>query len=164
MRPGAQPVEPPASLVSEIQAFEAALRERGLRGALWFLNARTPHRFTGIFRFDGEMLRSVALVDKWDPLVELGEDLPVASAYCAHLRDAGKPLEVEHGPSDAGVPWMASSPVVSYCGAPIHDESGKPWGALCHFDNARCDAKNSAMPLLIAAAAMIHRAATHASR
>ena len=140
------------------------LRERGLRGALWFLNARTPHRFTGVFRFDGAMLRSVALVDKWDPLVEVGEDVPIASAYCAHLRRTGQPLEVQHGPSDARTPWMSESAVLSYCGAPILDGKGEPWGAICHFDNSRCESKYSDMPLLLAAAIVLYRPALAATR
>lgn len=126
------------------------------RGALWFLNARTPHRFTGVFRFDSNLLRSVALVDKWNASVERGTDVDVALAYCAHLKRTGRPLEVEHGPSDSRVPWMASSPVVSYCGAPILDETGQPWGALCHYDDKACEAKNSDMPLIVAAAALIY--------
>jgi hypothetical protein len=154
----------PAPLARDLEELEATLQERGLRGALWFLNARTPHRFTGVFRFDGEMLRSVALVDKWDPLVELGEDVPVASAYCAHLRGTGQPLEVEHGPSDARTPWMSDSAVLSYCGAPILDDKGTPWGAICHFDTSRCEAKNSDMPLLFAAAVVLFGPALTATR
>lgn len=123
---------------------------------LLLLNGRTPHRYTGVFRFDGDMLRNVALVDKWDPAVEHGDDVPLAAAYCAHLHDTGQPLEVENGATDPRVPWMSASPIVSYCGAVIHGSHGLPWGALCHFDVARCDAKNSDMPLLVAAAKMIY--------
>lgn len=158
---GLEGVSPsPALLGRELAELERSLRERGLLGALWFLNSRTAHRFSGVFRFDGDMLRSVALVDKWDPLVQIGEDIPVASAYCAHLRDTGLPLEVEHGPDDPRTPWMAQSDVISYCGAPIHSRTGELWGALCHFDAARCDTRNSEMPLLLAAAALLHEAAT----
>lgn len=159
----AQPLglEVPPPLASDLEEFRESLRVRGLRGGLWFLNARTPHRFTGVFRFDGEMLRNVALVDKWDPLVELGQDVPLASAYCAHLQREGGPLLVEDGSTDPRVPWMAKSEVVSYCGALIRDEAGEPWGALCHFDTSRCDAKTSDMPLIFAAAALIHKQASN---
>lgn len=152
----------PPPLASDLDAFREALSAGGLRGALAFLNARTPHRFSGIFRFDGDMLRSVALFDKWDPQVRVGTDLPVADAYCAHLRGTGENLEVADGALDPRVPWMAGSPVVSYCGALIHDRNHAPWGALCHFDTAPCQAKASDMPLLTAAAALIHGAASAA--
>ena len=143
----------------DLAELDRSLRERGMRGALWLLNARTPHRFTGVFQYEGDMLRSVALVDKWDPLVERGEDVPVASAYCAHLRNTGEPLEVADGSTDPRTPWMAQGEVLSYCGAPIRTRSGELWGALCHFDTARCETKNSDMPLLLAAAALLHEAA-----
>nr|WP_207190078.1 GAF domain-containing protein [Ramlibacter ginsenosidimutans] len=109
------------------------------------------------------MLRNVALVDKWDAVVEQGDDVPLAAAYCAHLHATGEPLEVEDVATDARVPWMSASPIVSYCGAVILDLHGQHWGALCHFDVARCDSKNSDKPLLVAAARMIYQDAVAAA-
>lgn len=145
----------PPPLAADLAAFERVLDSDGLIAAMRHLNARTPHRFTGVFRFDGDMLRNVALVDKWLADVVVGEDVPLAQAYCAHLHSTGEPLLVADGPSDSRVPWMANSPVVSYCGALIRDAVGEPWGALCHFDTARCDVRNSDMPLLNAAASLV---------
>lgn len=153
------PASIPLPLQADLDVFARHLSEKGLRAALLYLNRRTPHRFTGVFRLDDDMLRSVALVDKWDPAVEHGDDVPLASAYCAHLHRTGETLEVEQGATDPRVPWMHDSPIVSYCGSVIVDKAGAPWGALCHFDTARCDAKNSDMPLLIAAARIIYDAA-----
>lgn len=145
----------PAHLRGELEQFCKQLTRRGLLSALRFLNGRTTHRFTGIFRFDGDMLRSAALVDKWNPEVTVGDDVPLSQAYCAHLYSTGEPLQVAHGPTDPRVPWMADSPVVSYCGALICDELGGRWGAVCHFDTASCDSRHSEMPLLIAAGSLI---------
>lgn len=152
--PSAAPVPPP--LASDLAVFGSALRAGGLRSALLFLNGRTPHRFTGVFRFDGDMLRSVHLVDKWDPLVERGDDVPLASAYCAHLQRTGEPLDLADGRDDPRLPWMAESEVVSYCGAAITAPDGTPWGALCHFDTSRAESKDSDLPLLVAAAAQLY--------
>ncbi|MGV3570570.1 MAG: GAF domain-containing protein [Ramlibacter sp.] len=138
-------------MATDLAQFQHLLQAEGTRGALGYLNGRTPHRFTGIFRFDGDMLRSVQLIDKWDASVEQGDDLPVATAYCAHLKRTGESLQVGDGRSDPRVPWMNDSPIVSYCGTPIVDEHGEPWGALCHFDLQPCQAKDSDMPLLQAA-------------
>jgi hypothetical protein len=143
------------SAATDLAPFQIRLHEAGLRSALRYLNARTPHRFTGVFRFDGAMLRNVALVDKWLPQVECGGDVPLEQAYCAHLHRTGEPLETSDGHNDPRTPWMKDSGVISYCGAVIQDGTGQPWGALCHFDAASCDAKDSDMPLLSAAAALI---------
>ena len=101
------------------------------------------------------MLRNVALIDKWDAAVQHGEDVPLEEAYCAHLHRTGQPLEIEDGRVDERVPAMRDSPIVSYCGAVIANGAGAPWGALCHFDVARCDTKNSDLPLIVAAAGII---------
>lgn len=146
----------PAPLAADLEAFSQRLAQDGLRSALLYLNGRTPHRYTGVFRFDGDMLRNVALVDKWDSTVDHGDDVPLAAAYCAHLHRTGEPLEVDDGNTDSRVPWMRGSPIVCYCGAVIVDTEGRPWGALCHFDTARCDTKNSDMPLIIAAAKILY--------
>lgn len=143
------------SVAADLIPFQARLQQDGLQSALRYLNARTPHRFTGVFRFDNDMLRNMALIDKWLPQVERGADVPLEQAYCAHLRRTGEPLEVTDGHRDPRTPWMKDIPVVSYCGAVIQDRTGQPWGALCHFDSASCDAKVSDMPLLTAAAALI---------
>lgn len=149
----------PEPLKADLREFSFALTEGGLRKSLLFLNSRTPHRFTGVFRFDGDMLRSICLVDKWVHEVVVGEDVPSAQAYCAHLHATGEPFSVSHGPSDPRVPWMADSRVVAYCGAVILDRSGRRWGAICHFDTKRCDARTTEMPLLVAAAGLIFEAA-----
>lgn len=150
---------PPQS-AKDLEAFVGRLRSGTLLDGLRYLNSRTPHRFTAVLRFDGDMLRSVAMVDKWLPEVERGDDIPLSQAYCAHLYTTGQPLLVEDGRTDPRTPWMADSPTVSYCGSMIRDTAGTPWGAICHFDPAPCDAKASDVPLLEAAAAVIYRAAT----
>lgn len=146
-------------MTADVRAFEDALRQSGMAGALRFLSERTSHRFTGVFRFDGDTLRSVALIDKWLPEVARGDDVPLAETYCAHLKETGEPLVLTDGRTDPRTPWMAQSGVASYCGAVILDDEGEAWGALCHFDPEPCESKHSAVPLLVAAAALIHRVA-----
>jgi hypothetical protein len=148
---------------SDVTKFAACLRDQGMLGALKFLNGRTSHRYTGVFRFDGDMLRNVALIDRWVAEVTSGEDVPLARAYCAHLARTGGTLEVAHGPTDARVPWMADSDILSYCGAVINAPDGSRWGALCHFDTSRCESSGSEVPLLDAAAKLIYGEAAKAS-
>lgn len=149
---------------ADVDAFAERLRDRGLLAGLRFLHLRTPHRFTGIFRFDEPMLRNVALIDKWFPAVVSGDDVPLAQAYCAHLHATGESLEVVYGPGDPRVPWTAGTSILSYCGAVICDDQGRRWGALCHFDTAACESKHSELPLLNAAATLIYHAASAHAR
>ena len=44
------------ALTADVRAFTASLAEGGLREALRYLNRRTPHRYTGVYRFDGDMI------------------------------------------------------------------------------------------------------------
>ncbi|RYG11151.1 MAG: GAF domain-containing protein [Burkholderiales bacterium] len=144
----------------DLTIFSKRLSESNLIAALRFLNDRTPHRFTAVYRFDQDVLRNVAMIDKWETQVEQGADVLMADAYCAHLRATGEPLQVADGPSDPRVPWMSGSSIVSYCGAVISDDQGERWGALCHFDSETCESKESDMPLLVAAASLIYRSAS----
>jgi GAF domain-containing protein len=156
--PSLKPAAPavPAALAGDFTAFRSRLQRRGLHEALGFLNGRTPHRFTGVFRFDGAMLRSVSLVDKWDPQVRRGQDIPLAQAYCAVLHDNGDALEVLDSRTDGRFPHMEHSPIASYCGALIRDGAGEPWGALCHYDLQPCQTRSSEMALLQAAATAVY--------
>lgn len=143
----------------ELSAFVSCLRGEGLHAALLHLNRRTSHRYTGVFRFDGDMLRCVRMVDKWDAGVTGRADVPMAEAYCAHVHRTGEAVRVDHGPTDPRFPWMASSPFLSYCGAVICAPGGAHWGALCHFDTSPCEAKDSDMPLVVEAARLLYAAA-----
>lgn len=133
--------------------FEATLDSAGVHAALVFLNKRTSHRFTGIYRYDGEMLRNVALVDKFAPDARTGGDVTMGDAYCALVRDAdlGDELVFEDAADDPRFEPKPGSPVVSYCGVLLRDEAGKPFGTLCHYDVRRCQAPSHDTALLHAA-------------
>jgi hypothetical protein len=44
--------------ITAVEEVRARLEEDGLHGALALVNGRTPHRFTGVYRYDGEMPRN----------------------------------------------------------------------------------------------------------
>jgi hypothetical protein len=149
---------PPRPAAGDLVALQRELRQEGLRGALTFLNARTPHRYTGVFRFDGEMLRSVLLVDKHDAGVERGDDVPLSQAFCSVVHATQEPLEIVDGRTDPRYPQLRNVAVVSYCGTMIRDGAGQPFGALCHYDMQPCQTRLSDMPLLVAATPLIYQA------
>ena len=140
--------------------FQAILSSAGITAALAFLNARTPHRFTGIYRYDGDMLRNEYLYDQFQPGVMKGEDVPLAQAYCSIVAHTQAPLEVLDTATLSTSQLIAGSPVVSYCGVLIRDYHGEPFGALCHFDMKPCQARVSDIPLLEAVAPLLYSALT----
>lgn len=139
---------------TEIQEFSALLRTEGVHAALQYLNSRTPHRYTGVFRFDGETLRNDALFDRYEPSVQQGEDVPMAVTYCSLVGRQQAPLEILDAATDSRAQEI-QTPVVSYCGVPIRDAQGNPIGTLCHYDMQRCQERTTDLPLLEAAAELL---------
>ena len=139
----------------EISAFTALLQQ-GIPEALQYLNSRTPHRYTGIFRFEGDVLRNEALFDRYQPSVRQGDDVPMAVTYCALVGRQQAPLQILDAtvdPQAAGV----DTPVISYCGVLIRDAQGHAFGTLCHYDLQRCQERITDLPLLEAAAQLLYR-------
>lgn len=152
-------------MITLIDVFEQTLRASGLHAALGVLNARTTHRFTGVYRYDGDWLRNVALFDRWNPRSEGGADAPMRETFCAIVPSQGLALEVVDGSTDARFPWMNENAVVSYCGTLIRSETGDSFGTLCHFDLSRCEAAASQLlPVMTAAAPLIYRAIAAVAR
>jgi len=142
---------------SVVEAVGARLQEAGLHGALAFLNSRTPHRFTGVYRYDGEMLRNEALYDRYSPEALRGDDVPMPLAYCALVGERGEGLVFADAREDARFTWKSGSPVVAYCGALLRDESGRPYGTVCHFDLERCEPNVSELERLDEVTPLIYR-------
>lgn len=141
----------------EIIEFEKVLTLHGIHRALQFLNLRTPHRFTGIYRYDGNMLRNEYLYDQFSSDVCRGQDVPMAEAYCAVVGQTQKTVEFEDIRNDGRFLIRSGSPVTSYCGVVILDEQGAPFGTLCHYDPKPCEQRVSDAPLLEAVAPLIFK-------
>ncbi len=141
-----------------ISEFWTIVRARGLHDGLRFLNARTPHRYTGIYRYDGEMLRNVYLYDQFSPSVKKGADVRMEDAYCAIVGQRQAAVEFEDINDERDIAVKPGSPVVSYCGALITDDHGEPFGTLCHYDTKPSQARLSDIPILEAIAPLIFEA------
>ncbi|WP_020472797.1 GAF domain-containing protein [Zavarzinella formosa] len=111
------------------------LERDGPRAALAFLNARTGHRFTSMYRFDGKTLHNLTFYDRADSEAEPPDDIPVEVSYCVYVRDAVKPFCVEDSLGDIRVAGHPKRPEIrAYCGVPLVDENGMIFGTICHFD------------------------------
>ena len=110
------------------------LQKGGIRVALRYLNSRTPHRLTAVFRFEGGTLRNLHLIDRLDPQVERCPDLPVLESYCLYVRDSGCTFLTEDALQDTRVAGHPKQRLVqSYCGVPLYDAE-ELFGTICHFD------------------------------
>ena len=111
------------------------LRQGGVSEALRELNARVPHRYTGIYRLRDGLLTNIFLHDKQ------GEATPTALAivpldisFCQFVfRD--QLFRTDNSAEDKrldGNPFQGQ--VMAYHGVPLVDGSGELYGSLCHFD------------------------------
>ena len=142
---------------AEILELENTLQNGGMHEALRWLNSRTPHRFTGIYRYDGDILRNLHLFDRFDPTVRSGGDTPLIATWCALVGQLDSSLEVPDGAKEVRFPLLPVTQVISYCGALIRDENGDSYGTLCHFDMRPCEERKSDLPLLEAATPLFYQ-------
>ncbi|WP_157981486.1 GAF domain-containing protein [Cognatilysobacter tabacisoli] len=115
-----------------------ALLERGaVRDALIYLNGLSGHRFTSLYRFDDDTLRSVEFYDREHPDQPRPDDIPIAASYCVFVRDSHGVFHTPDALLDARLhdhPKRAT--VRAYCGVPLVDHAGRAYGSVCHFDVA----------------------------
>jgi GAF domain-containing protein len=114
--------------------FKTLLAQKGIYEAIRFLNAKSVHRFTALYEFEGKKLKNVCLVDKETDSVQEVETIEVTDSYCFYVRDSGQKFLVPNSLADErveGHPKQAT--IQSYCGMPIVSDNAM-LGTLCHFD------------------------------
>jgi len=142
-------------MLTEIDTFTEHLQQ-GVYAALEYLNHRTPHRYTGLFRFDENTLHSEVLFDRNQPSVRQGLDVPMAQTYCSLVGRQQAPVNILDAATDPQAQDVDTA-VVSYCGVLIRDAQGRPYGTLCHYDMQRCQERTTDLPLLQAAAQLFYQ-------
>jgi len=140
------------------------LRSGGVGDVLAYLNARTRHRFTGLYRFDGAVLRNVALFDREQQQSQRGADSPLRETYCSIVGETQASVAITDANADpraANNPGRAS--VLSYCGALVRATDGTPIGTLCSFDPAPQPVMDDDIALLEATARLLGNVVTQDS-
>jgi GAF domain-containing protein len=118
----------------DLNDLQFALRS-GVISALRYLNARTPHRFTGIFKYENETLRNLFLVDREDEHTSPWPPFPATHSYCGIMQDTARPFVTGNAHVDDRLTrHPARDQVISYCGVPLRARSGVLYASLCHFD------------------------------
>lgn len=130
------------SLIQQ-QAFQEALRQ---------LNASVPHRFSAIFRIEGDRVRNVLLVDKLNqPLPPHFVDFPLADSFCQFvMRDSF--LHVDDSTHEAmldGSPYQGV--IRAYHAVALTLLGAEVIGTLAHFDTAPQSLDDAHFGLLVLA-------------
>jgi len=122
-------------LTENREALKRILETQGIRNALVFLNHLTNHRFTSLYRFDDETLKSRIFYDRLNPRQEECPDIPLETSYCIFLKQTGEAFLTEDSLSDERVvDHPKRRAVQSYYGVPLVTSTGEMFGSLCHFD------------------------------
>lgn len=144
------------SIADVIEEFEAVLNGSGLHAALAFLDRRTAHRFTVVYRFDPPTLRSVMLFDRHNPELRIGVDAPFKETYCALVVETRATFFAADTRLEESLRKYSSKEVIaSYCGVLLGGDAPIPYGTLCHFDLMPRPVPLEDIPLLEAAAPLI---------
>ena len=117
--------------------------------ALEYLNGTTGHRFTALYRRDGDRAWNVVLFDRTSPLAPQFPEVGADETYCSIAMRDCQVFVVRDSLAD---PYLATHParevVRSYCGTPLMDANGEPFGTLCHFDFEPVEPSAAAAELL----------------
>ena len=138
-----------------LRTFASTLDRDGLHAALRWLNARTRYRFTGVYRFDGPVLRNLALFDRENPAMHLGNDAVLRETYCGLVAASRAPFETADGQRDSRVTVPARETSLAYCGVPVLTAEDACVGTLCHFDPRPRLLAAGEVPLLERCAALL---------
>ena len=144
------------AFAKELNSFTTLLSQEGLLGALRFLNKRTPHRYTGVYKYDGKFLKNIIKYDEFLDVIVEDEKVPLEVTYCSLVKDMGQ-LQILDATEDDRVKGVIETPVVSYGGVLIEDERNAPFGTLCHYDFKRCQERITDLPLLKLASSIIYQ-------
>jgi GAF domain-containing protein len=140
--------------------FRAIIAAHGLWSAMRSLNALSRYRFTGVFAFEGDLLRNLYLVDKEDTNVKRCADQPITESYCLFIQRSGDPFSVVHALRDRRVDGHPKQPSYQcYYGVPLVGRDGKLLGTVCHFDKEVIPVSEDVVTALDDLAAVIAEAA-----
>ena len=120
---------------ARVLAFVREARESGLRCALTNFNAQVPHRFTGLYRLDHRVMKSVHMIDKSNEAApDLLRAVSLPDSFCQYVVRDGE-FRTNDSVADARLNGHPGQGVVtSYHGVPVLDGRGDLYGSLCHFD------------------------------
>ncbi len=115
--------------------MRAVTQVDGISSAVFMASAATAHRYTGVYRFDDDLLTNLCTWDREEGCMTSGGCVLVHQSFCMHILQSGKAFTVVDSLSDsrlAGHPKRTE--FRSYCGAPLLNRRGEVAGTFCHYD------------------------------
>ena len=138
-----------------LQEYQALLRARRTP-CLEFLNARVPHRYTGIYRLADGQLHNLDLHDKQG---EVRPDflaiVPFEDSFCQFVLRDGVFLSDDTGTDRRLDGHKYQGALLAYHGVPLLDNRGELFGTLCHFDTVSHGLSEDELSVMQQAARML---------
>lgn len=122
------------------ERLRRSVQDGGIRGGLRYLNSLTEHRYSALYRFEGEVSSALFFYDRENPDVASADAVPLSASYCVFVRDEARAVAIDDALSDAAerrerlAPGKPRETVRSYCGVPLLGMNGAVIGSICHFD------------------------------
>ena len=124
-----------SNIQNTIPIVERALADGDLFAALASLNASVAYRFTGVYVFEKDLVKSLLMFDRKNPDLRVGADVPWKDSYCMLVAEDGDSYTIEDSLTD---PRLTDHPkrnsIQCYCAVLLEKPSGEPLGTICHFD------------------------------
>lgn len=125
-------------------------------GGLTWLNRRVPHRYTVVYRFDGEAFYAMALVDKQgEAMPDLFVRVPFEESFCQFSVGIGQFKTADSMNDHRLDGHMHQATVQSYIGLPLTRPKVGLYGTFCHLDLAPQHISDSEFEFLQQATALI---------
>lgn len=124
-----------AQHIAKLEQLRGIVAERGVRAGLIYLNGLSEHRFTALYRFDGDNLHNVVFYDRENLSMTSTESIPVLDSYCVFVRDSDATFNIDCAAEDDRLgDHVKRDEIQSYCGVPLRNDDGTLFGTICHFD------------------------------
>jgi GAF domain-containing protein len=118
-----------------ILELKLSLAAGGLKGGLEFLNARVPHRFTALYKFERDSFKLMAFVDKMNQAVpDLFVSVPFDDSFCQYSVGLGEFVTTDAMGDKRLDGHIHQATVASYVGLPLTLPPDGLYGTFCHLD------------------------------
>lgn len=120
---------------SVLDTVTRLLRTANVHTVLAFLNARTRHRYTGVYQFCPPMVRCFSLFDRENPTIQQTGEKKMCDTYCAFVARDSAPFSTSNSLRDHRLlEHPARRVVMGYHAVPLRDTVGACFGSICHWD------------------------------